>query len=166
MKLRKISKKSNKSHKFKYAFKKQQKLRNLDQKTLKQEVKTRFTATHTMIRSFLNDPNEKKGEPIDEEKSAENIKAVNQAMKDAKFPKKEFDKLEIKPEDLKKMIKLIPVLDTLEQGITFLGAEKYATGSAVLPWEKMFYKALKFDEDDPIYLSKFKKNLEGDEDKM
>ena len=53
IKLRKISKKSNKSSKFKYALEKQQELRGLKVKSLKQEVETRFTATRTMIKSFL-----------------------------------------------------------------------------------------------------------------
>ena len=159
LKLRKIAKKSNKSSKFKYAFRDQQKKRALDERTLKQEVATRFTATHTMIRSFLNDPNEKKDLAMDEEKVEENIKAINEAMKDAKMPKKEIEKLEIKPEDVSKMKKLAPILDALEEGITLLGAEKYATGSAVLPWEKRFNKILEEDEDDPVYISKFKDDL-------
>ena len=51
-KLRKISKKANKSSKFKYAIKKEQKKKNLRVLSLKQEVKTRFTATHTPPRTL------------------------------------------------------------------------------------------------------------------
>ena len=159
LKLRKIAKKSNKSPKFKYALINQQRTRGLSQKTLKQEVKTRFTATHTMIRSFLNDPNEGFEEPIDVNKVKENIKAVNDAMIEAKFSKTDLDKLEITPDNLKTMIKLAPILDALEEGITLLGAEKYATGSSVLPFEKKFYKLLESDEDDPIYLARFKRDF-------
>ena len=104
VKLRKISKKSNKSSKFKYAIKNKQKAKGLKTRTLKQEVKTRFTATHTMIRSILNDPNEKKDLPLDEEKVNLNIQAVNEALKET-LTKKEADKLEIKPEDVSKMKK-------------------------------------------------------------
>ena len=57
-KLRRVAKKANKSSKFKGNIQKEQLQRGLNQRTLKQEVKTRFTATHTMIRSFMNDPNE------------------------------------------------------------------------------------------------------------
>ena len=159
LKLRKIAKKSNKSPKFKYALMNQQRTRGLIQKTLKQEVKTRFTATHTMIRSFLNDPNEGFEDPIDVNKVKENIQAVNDAMVEAKFSKKDIDKLEISSDDLKKMIKLTPVLDALEEGISLLGAEKYATGSSVLPFEKKFYQLLESDEDDPIYLARFKRDF-------
>ena len=159
LKLRKISKKSNKSPKFKYALINQQRTRGLSEKTLKQEVKTRFTATHTMIRSFLNDPNEGFEEPIDVNKVKENIKAVNDAMIEAKLSKTDLDKLEITPDDLKKMIKLAPILDALEEGITLLGADEYATGSSVLPFEKNFYKLLESDEDDPIYLARFKRDF-------
>ena len=159
LKLRKIAKKANKSSKFKYALINQQKTRSLRLKTLKQEVKTRFTATHTMIRSFLNDPSEGTDEPIDVNKVKENIDAINCAMIDAKFSKKDLEKLEIKQDDLKKMIKLTPILDALEEGITLLGAEKYATGSSVLPFEKKFGELLESDEDDPLYLAKFKSDL-------
>ena len=165
LKLRKISKKPNKSSKFKYALSNQQKTRGLRQMTLKQEVKTRFTATHTMIRSFLNDPKEgnkdrKEGEDyVDMRKVKENIKAVNAAMVDAKFPKKDLEKLEINMDDINKMIKLVPILDTLEEGITLLGAEKYATASSVLPFLSNLYQVLEADEDDPYYLAKFKSDF-------
>ena len=159
LKLRKIAKKANKSSKFKYALMNQQKTRGLRQKTLEQEVKTRFTSTHTMIHSFLNDPNKNTDGPIDDMKVKENIKAVNGAMVDAKFPKRDLEKLEIKPEDVSKMIKIIPILDTLEEGITLIGAEKYATASSVLPFESKFYKVLEADDDDPYYLAKFKEDF-------
>ena len=159
-KLRKISKKSNKSSKFKYAIQDQQKKRGLRILTLKQEVKTRFTATHTCIRSFLNNPNEKENAPIDEVTVDENIDAINQAMKDAKFKKSEVSKLEIKPEDTRKMKELVKVLDVLEEGITLIGGEKFATGSAVLPFIYKFYKVLEIDE--PQYISSFKTDLKGE----
>ena len=159
LKLRKIAKKANKSSKFKYALSNQQKTRGLRQMTLKQEVKTRFTATHTMFRSFLNDPKEGNEDSVNMRKVKENIKAVNAAMVDAKFPKKDLEKLEIKLEDVNKMIKLVPILDTLEEGITLLGAEKYATASSVLPFENKFYQVLEADEDDPYYLAKFKSDF-------
>ena len=84
-KLRKIAKKAKKSSKFKYGIEKEQVKRGLRLLTLKQEVKTRFTATHTMVRSFLNDPNEKKEEEMDDEKVNANIEAINAVMVSAKF---------------------------------------------------------------------------------
>ena len=85
--MRKVAKKANKSSKSKYALQRQQKQRGLKVKTLKQEVKTRFTATHTMIRSFINDPKEGTGNGYDDSKIQENIEAINCAMKDSKFKK-------------------------------------------------------------------------------
>ena len=158
LKLRKISKKCNKSSKFKYAIKNKQKEKGLKSRMLKQEVKTRFTATHTMIRSILNNPNEKKEMSIDEEKVNLNIQALNEAMKET-LSKKEAEKLYINPEDVSKMKKLVPILDALEEGITLLGGEKYSTGSAVLPWEKKFEKILEDDDDDPLYIMKFKDDM-------
>ena len=77
---------------------------------MKQEVKTRFTATWTMFRSFLNDPNEKKEEDLDEEKVAANIEAINSAMVQAKFKKRQLDALKLKDEDVNKMKQLVQVL--------------------------------------------------------
>lgn len=111
-----------------------------------------------MIRSVLNDPNEKKNMSIDEEKVNLNIQALNEAMKET-LSKKEVEKMDIKPEDVSKMKKLVPILDALEEGITLLGGEKYSTGSAVLPWEKKFEKILEEDEDDPLYIMKFKEDM-------
>ena len=161
-KLRKVSKKANKSSKFMYAIQQQQKKRGLRLITLKQEVKTRFTSTHTCIRSFLNDPNEKTDKAMDEVKVDENIEAINQAMKEAKFKKSEIAKLEIKPEDTRKMKELVKVLDVLEEGITLIGGEKFATGSAVLPFLYKFNKLLEIDDDEPLFISTFKKDLKDD----
>ena len=161
-KLRKVSKKANKSSKFMYAIQQQQKKRGLRLITLKQEVKTRFTSTHTCIRSFLNDPNEKTDKAMDEVKVDENIAAINQAMKDAKFKKSEIANLEIKPEDTRKMKELVKVLDVLEEGITLIGGEKFATGSAVLPFLYKFNKLLEIDDEEPLFISTFKKDLKED----
>ena len=109
-KMQKIAKKANKSSTFKYALQREQKNRGLRELTLKQEVKTRFTAFWIMTRSFLNDPNEKKDADLDEEKVEANIQAINAAMKEAKFKKKQLDSLELKSEDLSRMKQLVKVL--------------------------------------------------------
>ena len=71
-------------------------------------------------------------------------------------------KLEIKSEDTRKMKELVKVLDVLEEGITLIGGEKFATGSAVLPFIYKFYKVLEIDEDEPQYISSFKTDLKGE----
>lgn len=110
VKLRKIAKKGKKSCKFKYAIEKEQVKRGLRPLTLKQEVKTRFTATHTMIRSFLNDPNERKEEEeMDEAKVDANIAAINAAMVEAKFKPQLLAKLQLKSEDVTRMKQLVKV---------------------------------------------------------
>ena len=43
------------------------------------------------------------------------------------------------------------VIDTLEEGITMLGGEKYSTGSCVLPFLKKMEKDLEYKEDDPVF---------------
>ena len=89
-KFRKIAKKSNKSPKFKYMPTIKQTEKGLAVKTLKQEIKTRFNSTHTCFKSFLNDPNNNKDEPMDEEKVMENIEAINETMKAVKLKKDEW----------------------------------------------------------------------------
>ena len=74
---RKVAKKANKSSKFKGAIEKEQSERGLKKRSLKQEVQMRFTATHSMIRSFMNNPNKKNTDKdIDEVKVFENLQAV------------------------------------------------------------------------------------------
>ena len=138
---------------------KQQRLKGLKVRTLKQEVKTRFTATHTMVRSILNDPKEKKDEEMDMEKVRLNIEAINQAMIDSKFKKEELAKLTIKEDDVRKTKDLVNISDVLEEGITLIGGEKFATGSAVLPFLNKFLKLLEDDETDSLYISSFKRSL-------
>ena len=159
LKLRKIAKKANKSCKFKYALEKQQKIKGVKPKSLKQEVATRFTATHTMIRSFLNDPNENTELEMNDEKIKDNIDAVNQAMMDAKFKKTEFAKLKIQESDVRKMKELVTVLDILEEGITLIGAEKYCTGSVILPFLSKFIKILDDNDDNSVVVGCFKMKL-------
>ena len=99
-KFKKVAKKTNKSSKFKGTIEKEQRERRLKTRSLKQEVKTRFTATHTMIRSFMNDPNENKHDKdIDEVKVFENLSAVNDALK-ASVKRKEYTALKIEEEDM------------------------------------------------------------------
>ena len=50
---------------------------------------------------------------------------------------------------MSKMIKIIQILDTLKEGITLFGAEKYAMASSALSFESKFYKVLESDEEDP-----------------
>ena len=57
------------------------------------------------------------------------------------------------------------VIDTLEEGITMLGDERYSTGSCVLPFLKKMEKDLEYKEDDPVFISKFKTELWSDLEK-
>ena len=158
-KLRKVAKKANKSSKFKSFIEKEQIKRNLKTRTLKQEIKTRFTATHTMARSFMNDPNEKKSEaPIDEGKVMENIEAVNAALKSS-VKKGEYNRLYIDHSDVTVLLNIVPTLDPMEEAITYLGGDKHITASSVLPFLVNFNTFLETNEDDPLYVTKFKSTL-------
>ena len=160
-KLRKVAKKANKSPKFKLEITKQQKSNSVKQITLKQEIATRFTATHTMFHSFLNDPNHKTEDDMDREAVDKNIRAINCAM-DSTLATSERDKLKIVEEDVNVMATLMPTLDILEEGVALLGGEKYSTGSVVLPFLNTYLEVLEGDEDDQIYFRKFKDTLKNE----
>ena len=153
-KFRAIARKANKSPKFSRAIVKTQKSSGVKIRTLKQEVKTCFTATHTMFRSFANDPNENSGEDINISKVKENIKCINDAMV-ASLNKKDVEKLK----DVNVLVNLLPLLDYMEEGINLLGGQKYCSGSVALPFLCKFLQALESNKDDPIYLAKFKEVL-------
>ena len=157
-KFRAIARKANKSPKFSRAIVKTQKSSGVKVRTLKQEVKTRFTATHTMFRSFANDPDDNSGEDINISKVKENIKCINDAMV-ASLNKKDVEKLKIAEQDVNVLVNLLPLLDYMEEGINLLGGQKYCSGSVALPFLCKFLQALESNEDDPIYLAKFKEVL-------
>ena len=161
LKLRKIAKKSNKSSKFKAMIQKEQTKRNLRVLTIKQEIATRFTCTYDMFRSILNDPNDGKNDPADREKIDLNIEAINEAM-NRLFTKKVYKVLEIKSLDVDLMLKLMETLEILEEGIRTLGGENYSSGSSVLPFLVQFSKVLEDNDEDPVYVSKFKQVLSSE----
>ena len=155
-KLRKISRKSNKSPKFKRLVKKEQTERQIQVVTLKQEVATRFTSTKIMLDSFLPS---KPGEEIVPEEAKQNIDAINAAMK-RYLSAKQYKELEISEKETGIMMNTLPTLKILEEGITKLGGEKYSTGSVVLTFLARFLVFLDGDEDDPVYLRTFKLKLQ------
>ena len=154
-KLRKIVGKSKKSSKFLRQVAIEQTKRGLKERTLKQEVPTRFTSTHIMIRSFLNDPNEKSEDEIDVDKAKMNIEAVNKALKVC-VNKDQYEKLEITEADFKVLLNVVPLFDSLEEGITLFCGEKYSSSSVTLPFLAKFLDLLKEDEADPTYVATFK----------
>ena len=158
-KLRKVARKSNKSPKFKRAVKKEQKLRNIPVITIKQEVATRFTSTKIMFDSFV--PSKPNDEEVNIDAGRVNIEAINAAMKSS-LSKKDFKKYEIQKKEVDVIVKTLPTLRILEEGITRIGAEKYSTGSIVLPFLTKFLVFLEGDEDDPMYVRKFKEKLKAE----
>ena len=159
-KLRKIARKSNKSPKFKRALKKEQKERNIPVITLKQEVATRFTSTKIMFDSFVpSKPNEE--EDVDMTAARVNIEAINAALKSS-LAKKEFKKYEIEKKEVDIVVKTLPTLRIMEEGITRIGGEKYSTGSIVLPFLSKFLVFLEGDEDEPMYVRNFKLKIKAE----
>ena len=153
-KLRKVARRINKASKLKSYVKKEQIRRKLSPKTVKQEILTRFECTKTMFRSILNDPNENTEETVDEEKSKENIAALNDAFR-AVLPKKEAESLQIKPSEVQVMLNLIPTLDLMSEAINVMGGEKYSTSSATLPWLIKFLDMLQTSEENKGYVNDF-----------
>ena len=157
-KFRKIAGKSKKSSKFLRQIAQEQRNRGLKERTIKQEIKTRFTSTHTMIRSFLNDPNENSDEAIDTLKVKMNVDAINAAL-EACTSQKVFEELEITDADVKVAENITPLLDVLEEGVSLVGGEKYCSGAVTLPFLARFLGLLNEDEADPTYIKTFKEVL-------
>ena len=158
-KFRKVSKKANKSSKFKYAITKEQEKKGVNPITLKQEVETRFSACHTMLRSIANDPNYSKGEtkPINKAAVTKNISAINAAMLSSNIPRKERDELVIHSNDIDMIVAIIPVLDVLEEMVSLAGAEKNVTGSSVMPYIHKIKRVAGMNATDPVFVGDFKK---------
>ena len=107
----------------------------------------------------MNDPYEKKSEaPIDEGKVMENIEAVNAALKSS-VKKREYNRLYIDHSDVTVLLNIVPTLDPMEEAITYLGGDKHITASSVLPFLVNFNTFLETNEDDPLYVTKFKSTL-------
>ena len=158
-KCRKITTKANKG-KLKRLIKIEQENAGIKPRTLKQEIATRFTATHIMLRSFINDPSEKMNDEVDKEAGWKNFSAVNAAMMKTSMKKEKLDKLKLTRDDLNVMANILPTLDVLEEGVRLLGGEKFYTGSVVLPFLKKFLVFLDGDEDDVMYVRNFKDKLQ------
>ena len=156
--LRKLAQKSHHSDKFKSYIEEEQIAANLNTRVIKQEIDTRFTATHSMFRSFLNDPNEKNDKEMDIAKVRANADAINQALRRV-LPRnkgEQYEEQKVRDEDVDRMINLIPTLDILEEGITLLGGDRYNTGSSVLPFVVNFKTILEDTDDDVGYVQTFK----------
>ena len=67
--------------------------------------------------------------------------------------------MKIQDSDVRKMKELITVLDILEEGITLIGAEKYCTGSVILPFLSKFIKILDDNDDNSVVVGCFKMKL-------
>ena len=79
-----------------------------------------------------------------------------------KMSKKDYKSLEIQKKDTDVIIKTLPTLRILEEGITRIGGEKYSTGSLVLPFLSKFLEFLEGEEEDVVYVRKFKKKLQSE----
>ena len=158
-KIRKVARKSNKSPKFKSTIAKEQLKRGLKSKVVQQEIATRFTCTHDMFGSVLHSPSDNYEDPEVKAKIDRNVEAINKAM-ELTLPK-DYDKLYIEETDVTMMVKLMPTLDVLEEGIRILGGENYCSASSVLPFLAQFTRILETSDesDDPSYVVLFKKEL-------
>ena len=64
--------------------------------------------------------------------------------------------MEITEADFKVLLNVVPLFDSLEEGITLFCGEKYSSSSVTLPFLAKFLDLLKEDEADPTYVATFK----------
>ena len=157
-KFRKLATKAHHSPQFKGRIKDEQASRNIPQLVLRQEVKTRFTATRDMFDSIVL---KKKDHDADEEVALKNMESINAALSSS-VKKEVFAKQKLERSDIKVAMNVLPLLDILEEGIRLLGGERYATGSVVLPFLGKFLDALEPEEEDVVYVLDFKERLKNE----
>ena len=157
-KFRKLATKAHHSPQFKGRIKDEQASRNIPQLVLRQEVKTRFTATRDMFDSIVL---KKKDHDADEEVALKNMESINAALSSS-VKKEVFAKQKLERSDIKVAMNVLPLLDILEEGIRLLGGERYATGSVVLPFLSKFLDALEPEEEDVVYVLDFKERLKNE----
>ena len=160
-KLKDIVSKTHRSPKLKNTLIREQQSRDIQPRTLVQEVETRFTATQLMISSFLNDKNHLSDLEIDETSAKLNIDAVNAALSDPEVGLKdeEISELLIKPSEVTMMINLMKVLEPIEEGVALTGGDSYPTGCVMIKYLRFLNKLLSSDYEDPSYIAKFKEKV-------
>ena len=175
LKIRKISKKHNKSYALRYGVEAAQKKRNLKVRPLHQDVPTRWGSTRDSMESFLDQKLKKTKN--DEEHNIEdleepeeiiieefkNSEAINEALRNLKYKNKEkvgdFILSRIDMNRIKHIHNLLSKLDVFS---TTLGGAKFVTISIVLPVIKSIIKLLLPQEDDPNYIREMKEAILGD----
>ena len=161
-KYRMIATRFNKSPLYKSKLAQIQKEKEVKSITIKQEVATRFEATNTMLRSFLNE--NKTTVAVDKDKAKRNFDAINEAVSECTKDRKEIEKFLLEKEDLDLMFELVEVLDLLVNGITYLGGDKYVTSSLVLPYLQKLDYLLQPKSSDRKYISDVKGFIRADLD--
>ena len=156
-KIRKITKKHNKSYAFRYAVENQQKKRDLKVRPLHQDVPTRWGSTVASTDSLLDHK-----EDEDEETDFKNIKAVNAALREINLKKDELETLLLTNRDCEKIKNLNKVLKKLDIYSTTLGGDKFVTSSLVFPIVKSIKKLASEDPEEKLYMSEFKEILLDD----
>lgn len=151
-KMRKLAR-LGKFPKFKYALKEAQKSRELPQRKILQEVKTRFTSTLTMCHSVMSFDLQKSKEEI-LQKAKINREAINDALD--KVGTKKAKKLKLKESEVEMIIATANVLEPICDMLTMLGGEKFVTGSIVLPYMKKVVYLIRVEETDPKFIVDFK----------
>jgi hypothetical protein len=166
LKVRKISKKHNKSYALRYGVQSAQKKRNLKVRPLHQDVPTRWGSTRDSMESFLDEKIKKKrtdeednvvNPELDEEvedfvEDFKNSEAINEALRNIKYKTKaKVNEFLLTRTDMLRMKNIHTLLTKLDVFSTTLGGAKFIT--TVI---KSIIKLLSPDEDDPSYISEMK----------
>ena len=161
-KIRDIVSKAHRSPKVKNQIIREQQLRGIKPSTLIPEVETRFTATQMMFASILNDKNRRTELEIDEEGAKLNVEAINAAMADPEVGLKEdeVEELHIKLSEVTMLIKLMEILEPIEEGVDLTGGDSYPTGCVLLKYIRFLDRLLSENFEDPSYIAKFKEKLQ------
>ena len=155
-KCRKVASLHNKSYKFRYDLEEEQKSLNIKQKTLVQDVVTRWGSSRAATASFLT---HKDDLAASDDNRFKNFEAINNALLKHQKDKRGlmFSESEmLKVENINKFLTSIDVYSTT------LGGNSFVTSSIVLPVIASFKHDMKPSDEDPVYIAKLKENILDD----
>ena len=152
-KIRKVSTKHNKSHRFKNILETEQKKLGLKQRPLIQDVVNRWGSTKAAFGSYLTHPDD-----LNEHGLFDNLMAVNNAIKKA-VKRKFHDSLIISASEMNVIEHVHDLFTKLDVYTTTLGGSKFVTSSIVFPVMRSMESVLKPNDADPDFIAELKEEI-------
>ena len=152
-KVREVSGKYNKSHRFKNTLEEEQAKIGLKVRPLVRDVVNRWGSTKAAFESYLTHKDDLK-----DNLAYDNMMAVNSTIR--KTIKKKYHKdLLIDASEMMMIEHVHKLFTKLDVYTTTLGGDKFVTSSIVVPVMKSIESVLKVQDEDPVYILDLKKEI-------